>query len=177
MPSRARRFRSSFTAAIASAVCAADADKTWPERTVRIMTVSAGSLPTRWREPRPTLLPGAGSSRSSLRTVLALTCHAAALPGGARRAHAPVPPHSALTVNPLLHGTLPYDPERDFAPISLAVDDFLCVAARLAWRRTTPPSRERMPQPRPGHLTWHGLPSRRAGISTTFVPYKVGTER
>ena len=38
-------------------------------------------------------------------------------------------PISVLTTNPLLHGTLPYDPERGFAPISLAVEDLLCVAA------------------------------------------------
>ena len=44
---------------------------------------------------------------------------------------------SIITVNPILHSRLPYDPLRDVLPISPAVDDFIAVAATL-WLPANP---------------------------------------
>ena len=97
----------------------------WPERTVRIITVAAGSssdavariladgLAKRWGqavvvENRP--------SADHILTVQGMV--------EARDGHTLLlVSHSAFTVNPLLHEKLPYDPQRDAAPITLAVDD------------------------------------------------------
>ncbi|MFZ0852620.1 MAG: tripartite tricarboxylate transporter substrate binding protein, partial [Hyphomicrobiaceae bacterium] len=91
-------------------------------------------------------------------------------------------PQGVITVNPLLHGTLPYDPERDFAPISLAVEDFLCVAAAPSLGVNPLSELVKLAAAKPGelnvyvapgspHLAWLAF-QKRAGISTTFVPYK-----
>jgi tripartite-type tricarboxylate transporter receptor subunit TctC len=125
-------------AAIAPAVCAADADKAWPERTVRIITATPGSSPDvvarsladvlrkRWKQPVIVENRSAGADM-----ILVARGFLEAQDGHALL----LAPHSLLTVNPVLHGTLPYDPERDFAPISLVVEDFLCVAVAIARRQ------------------------------------------
>jgi hypothetical protein len=127
-----------FMAAIAPAVCAADADKAWPERKVRIITTPPGSSPDgvaraladvfakRWN--RPVIV----ENRSSGADMVLLARGFLEAKDGHTLLLAP---HSLLTVNPVLHGTLPYDPERDFAPISLVVEDFLCVAVAIARRQ------------------------------------------
>src|SRR5262249_3683853 len=90
---------------------------------------------------------------------------------------------AVITTNPLLHGTLPYDPERDFAPISLAVEDFLCVAAAPSLGVNSLSELVKLAAAKPGELNAYVVPGaafnlvwlpfqKRAGISTTFVPYK-----
>src|SRR5262245_23954358 len=118
-------------AAITPAVHAADADKAWPTRTVRIITGSAGNPPDavartladafakRWKQPVIV------ENRPGADFIIAVRGLLEAQDGHTLL----FAPQSVFTTNPLLHGTLPYDPERDFAPISLAVEDFLCVAA------------------------------------------------
>jgi tripartite-type tricarboxylate transporter receptor subunit TctC len=120
-----------FMAAVTSAVSAADADTAWPDRTVRIITGGAGGPPDavarsladtftkRWKQSVIV------ENRPGADFIIAVRGLLEAQDGHTLL----FAPQGVITVNPLLHGTLPYDPERDFAPISLAVEDFLCVAA------------------------------------------------
>ena len=89
--------------------------------------------------------------------------------------------HSTLTVNPLLHDRLPYDPVRDFAPITLAVEDFLCVVASpslavnsmselVDLARAKPGALNSYAVPGSPHLSWLAFQSH-SGISTTFIAY------
>ena len=170
-----------------SAVSAAAPDKTWPDRTVRIITGGAGSSPDvvartladvfakRWKqavivENRP----GADGILTVKGLLDAQDGHTLLLA-----------PSGLLTVNPLLHATLPYDPERDFAPISLVVDDFLCVAAAPSLGVNSLSELVKLAATKPGELNAYTVPGgphlawlafqKRAGISTTFVPYKAVT--
>jgi tripartite-type tricarboxylate transporter receptor subunit TctC len=175
-------------AAIAPAVSAADADKAWPDRTVRIVTAPAGSSPDavaralaevfrkRWR--RPVIVENRSSGADMILVARAFL--------EAKDGHTLLmAPHSVLTVNPLLHATLPYDPERDFAPISLVVEDFLCVAAAPSLGVSSLEELVKLAATKPGELNAHAVPGaphlawlafqKRAGISTTFVRYNLGT--
>jgi tripartite-type tricarboxylate transporter receptor subunit TctC len=174
-----------FMAAIAPAAYAADADKAWPDRTVRIITGSAGGPPDavartladefakRWKksvivENRP----GADFIIAARGLLEAQDGHTLLLV-----------PQGVFTVNPLLYGTLPYDPERDFAPISLAAEDFLCVAAAPSPGVNSLSELVKLAASKPGELSAYALPpglawlafQKRAGISTTLVPYKAPT--
>jgi tripartite-type tricarboxylate transporter receptor subunit TctC len=176
-----------FMAAIAPAVCAADADKAWPERTVRIITATPGSSPDvvarsladvlrkRWKQPVIVENRSAGADM-----ILVARGFLEAQDGHALL----LAPHSLLTVNPLLHATLPYDPERDFTPISLVVDDFLCVEAAPSLGVNSLNELVKLAATKPGELNSYAVPGaphlawlafqKRAGISTTFVGYSRG---
>jgi tripartite-type tricarboxylate transporter receptor subunit TctC len=171
-------------AAAAPAVSAADADKAWPDRTVRIITGSAGGPPDavartladdfakRWKKSVIV------ENRPGADFIIAVRGLLEAQDGHTLL----FAPQGVITVNPLLHGTLPYDPERDFAPISLAVEDFLCVAAAPSLGVNSLSELVKLAAAKPGelnvyvapgspHLAWLAF-QKRAGISTTFVPYK-----
>ena len=113
-------------------VAIADPALAWPERPVRLVTPSAAGsggdivartlaeqFSKRWRQPVVVEnRPGA----DGFLAVEALTA--------SRDGHSLlVGTHSLVTVNPLLHEKLPYDPVRDLAPISLLYDDFLAIFA------------------------------------------------
>jgi tripartite-type tricarboxylate transporter receptor subunit TctC len=174
-------------AAAAPAISAADADKAWPDRTVRIITGSAGGPPDavartladdfakRWKKSVIV------ENRPGADFIIAVRGLLEAQDGHTLL----FAPQGVLTVNPLLHGTLPYDPERDFAPISLAVEDFLCVAAAPSLGVSSLSELVKLAAAKPGelnvyvapgapHLAWLAF-QKRAGISTTFVPYKAPT--
>lgn len=176
-----------FMVAISPAVSAADADKIWPDRTVRIMTGSAGSSPDavartladafakRWKQPVIVENRAGGDLILLVRGFLeAQDGHTLLLA-----------PTGVLTVHPLLHGTLPYDPERDFAPISIPVEDFLCVAAAPSLGVNSLEELVKLAAAKPGKLNAYAVPGgphlawlafqKRAGISTTLVPYKAVT--
>jgi tripartite-type tricarboxylate transporter receptor subunit TctC len=176
-----------LAAAAAPAAHATDADKAWPDRTVRIMTGHAGSSPDavartladalakRWNHPVIV------ENRAGADHILAVQGFLEAQDGHTLL----FTTHSVLTVNPLLHAKLPYDPERDFAPISLAVEDFLCVAAAPSLGVDSLNGLVKVAAAKPGdlnaytvpgspHLSWLAF-QKRAGISTTFVPYKAAT--
>ena len=171
-------------AAAAPAVSAADADNAWPDRTVRIITGSAGGPPDavartladdfakRWKKSVIV------ENRPGADFIIAVRGLLEAQDGHTLL----FAPQGVITVNPLLHGTLPYDPERDFAPISLAVEDFLCVAAAPSLGVNSLRELVKLAAAKPGelnvyvapgspHLAWLAF-QKRAGISTTFVPYK-----
>ena len=174
-------------AVAAPAVSAADADKAWPDRSVRIITGSAGGPPDavartladdfakRWMKSVIV------ENRPGADFIIAVRGLLEAQDGHTLL----FAPLGVLTVNPLLHGTLPYDPERDFAPISLAVEDFLCVAAAPSLGVNSLSELVKLAAAKPGelnvyfplgspHLAWLAF-QKRAGISTTFVPYKAPT--
>ena len=173
--------------AVGPAVSAADVDKSWPDRTVRMMTGPAGSSP----DAAARTLADAFSKRWKQTVIVenrAGADHILAVKGflEAQDGHTLLfTTHSVLTVNPLLHGTLPYDPERDFAPISLAVEDFLCVAAAPSLGVNSLSELVKLAAAKPGELNAYTVPGsphlswlafqKRAGISTTFVPYKAPT--
>ena len=156
----------------------------WPERTVRIVTVAAGSssdavtriladgLAKRWGqavvvENRP--------SADHILTVQALV--------EARDGHTLLfVTHSAFTVNPLLHDKLPYDPQRDATPITLAVDDVLGVVAAPALPVSTLAELVAHARSKPREMNYYAVPGsphlaylafqQHAGIETTYVPYR-----
>jgi tripartite-type tricarboxylate transporter receptor subunit TctC len=156
----------------------------WPERTVRIVTGPAGSSPDatarvlaealskRWKQ---TVLV---ENRAGADHILAVQAFL-----DARDGHTLLfTTHSALTVNPVLHAKLPYNPERDFAPLSLAVEDFLCVVAAPGLGVTSLSQLVKLAAAKPAALNSYAVPGsphlswlafqKRAGISTTFVSYK-----
>jgi hypothetical protein len=158
-----------FMAAITPAVDAADADQAWPDRTVRIITGSAGGPPDaaartladdfakRWKksvivENRP----GADFIIAVRGLLEAQDGHTLLLA-----------PLSVLTVNPLLHGTLPYDPERDFAPISIAVEDFLCVAAAPSLGVNSLSELVKLAATKPGELNAYAVPAAASAASAS----------
>ena len=186
MPIRMLSFVALMAAAI-PVVSAADADKTWPDRTVRIMTGSAGSSPDavartladafakRWKQSVIVENRAGGDLILLVRGFLeAQDGHTLLLA-----------PTGVLTVHPLLHGTLPYDPERDFAPISIPVEDFLCVAVAPSLGVNSLSELVNLAATKPGELNAYVVPGgphlawlafqKRTGISTTFVPYKAVT--
>jgi tripartite-type tricarboxylate transporter receptor subunit TctC len=89
--------------------------------------------------------------------------------------------HSILTVVPLLRETIPYDTARDFAPIALAVEDFLCVAAAPSLGARTLAEFVNIAKAKPGVLNGYAVPGspwlafmafqKSAGIDTALVPY------
>lgn len=176
-----------LAAASGPAAYAADTDKEWPNRTVRIMTGPAGSSP----DAVARTLADAFSRRWNQPVIVenrAGADHILAVQGflEAQDEHTLLfTTHSTLTVNPLLHARLPYDPERDFAPISLAVEDFLCVAAAPSLRVNSLEGLVKLAATKPGELNAYTVPGsphlswlafqKRAGISTVFVPYKAPT--
>jgi tripartite-type tricarboxylate transporter receptor subunit TctC len=156
----------------------------WPEKTVRIMTGPAGSSP----DAVSRTLAEAFSKRWNQTVIVenrAGADHILAAQGmlEAKDGHTLLfTTHSTLTVNPLLHGTLPYDPQRDFAPVSLVVEDFLCVATSPSLGVASLADLVKLASLKPGELNTYAVPGsphlswlafqKRAGISTVFVPYK-----
>jgi tripartite-type tricarboxylate transporter receptor subunit TctC len=156
----------------------------WPERPVRILTGAAGSsgdaatrtlaeaLAKRWKQPVVVEnRPGA----DHIVTVQGLV--------EARDGHTLLfATHSVLTVNPLLHAKLPYDPLRDIAPITLAVDDFLGVVAAPSLPINTLADFVAYARARPRELNFYAVPGapylaylafqKRGGIETTYVAYR-----
>jgi tripartite-type tricarboxylate transporter receptor subunit TctC len=176
-----------LTAAAAPAAHATDADKAWPSRTVRIVTGAAASSPDvvartladalakRWKQPVIV------ENRAGADHILAVQGFLEAQDGHTLL----FTTHSVLTVNPVLHAKLPYDPERDFAQISLAVEDFLCVAAAPSLGVDSLSGLAKLASAKPGELNAYAVPGsphlswlafqKRTAISTTFVPYKAPT--
>jgi tripartite-type tricarboxylate transporter receptor subunit TctC len=160
----------------------------WPERGVRMVVAGApgGSLDAaarlfadqlakRWG--RPVVIdnrPGADGIIAVQALLQANDDHTllAAFPG-------------VVTVVPLLHEKLPYDPVNDLVPISSIADDFLTVAVSPALSIGSLDELVKLAQTRPGQLNWAaatGAPyltflefQRRAGIELAYVPYRSPT--
>lgn len=63
-----------------------------------------------------------------------------------------------ITINPLLHQKLPYDPARDFAPIASTTDNFIAIAVPASSKINSLAELEKLARARPGKLTWAATP-------------------
>jgi tripartite-type tricarboxylate transporter receptor subunit TctC len=157
----------------------------WPERTVKIVTTSAAGssgdvtartladlLAKRWI--RPVVVenrPGADGIIGAQGFLELRDGHALLFTT-----------HSTFTVVPLLHEKLLFDPVRDFAPITLAVEDFLAIVASPSLPANTLSEFVSLARSKPGALNWYAVPGspylsylafqKREGFATTFVPYR-----
>jgi tripartite-type tricarboxylate transporter receptor subunit TctC len=174
-----------FMAAMVPTVCAAEAEKTWPMRTVRVMVpfpaggtpdaaarLFADGLAKRWGqavviENRPgvdaSLGTGAFASANDDHTLLYGIA-------------------AALTINPLVQQKVPYDPARDFVPISAVANAILVVAVNNSVPAHSLADLARLAKAEPGKLLWGSGPSlprfvfaaflKRQGLDMPYVPYR-----
>ena len=170
------------TAVVLSAAALAGS---WPERTVRvILPAAAGSsidvtarvfadrLAARWQKPVVV------DNRAGADGIIAVQ--------GFLQAN---DDHSLLfafpgivTVVPLLHEKIPYDPATDLQPITSAAYDFLAVAVTGKLSVSTLGEFVTLAKSRAGELNWAAAPGapyltflefqRRAGLAITHVPYR-----
>ena len=157
----------------------------WPERIVRIITsggpgssvdvaarMFAERLAERWGQPVVIdSLPGADGILAVQALLNANDGHSLlfAFPG-------------VVTVVPLLHERIPYDPIGDLAPISSGAYDFLTVAVASTLPGSSLSDLVAFAKTRPGKLNWASPPGaayltflefqRRAGLTMTYVPYR-----
>jgi tripartite-type tricarboxylate transporter receptor subunit TctC len=157
----------------------------WPERTVRvILPLPAGSatdnaarlfaqgLAARWGKPviidnRPggdgiPAVTGFLSARDDHTLLLSFA--------------------GVITINPLVHDKLPYDPAHDLVPIVSIVDNFFGIAVSETLKVASLEDFVTLARTQPGKLNWaatSGLPDyifaalqRRAGLKLTQVSYR-----
>ena len=157
----------------------------WPERTVRvILPLPAGSatdnaarlfaqgLAARWGKPviidnRPggdgiPAVTGFLSARNDHTLLLSFA--------------------GVITINPLVHDKLPYDPAHDLVPIVSIVDNFFGIAVSETLKVASLEDFVTLARTQPGKLNWaatSGLPDyifaalqRRAGLKLTQVSYR-----
>jgi tripartite-type tricarboxylate transporter receptor subunit TctC len=87
-----------------------------------------------------------------------------------------------VTINPVVHDKLPYDPQRDLVPIVSASDSYLTVAASTALKINSIDELVAHAKAAPARLTWAatpGLPQftfagfvKRAGLDMTQISYR-----
>jgi tripartite-type tricarboxylate transporter receptor subunit TctC len=173
-----------FVAAITPTVDAADADKAWPTRHVRIIVpfaaggaqdtaarLYADGLSKRWDQP---LIienrPGADTHIATAEFIKARDDHTL-LYG--------IP--SAFTITPLLLGITPYDPG-DLVPISATASVVNPIVVHTGVPARSLGELARLAQAEPGKLLWGAAPGiprygftaflKRRGLDMPFVPYR-----
>jgi len=174
-----------FIGAFVSAVCAADADKPWPTRHVRVIVpFAAGSvndlaarlyadgLSKRWGQP--VVIENRPGAETNIGTAAFTSAHDdhTLLYGVA----------STLTVNPLVFGTMPFDPAQDLVPISAGASAILLVAVHIGVPARSLADLARLAQDEPGKLLWGSGPVlpryvftaflKRRGLDMLYVPYR-----
>jgi len=156
----------------------------WPERTVRIITpfgpgispdvaarTLADAFTKRWQQPVVVEnRPGADTMLGTQAFLEARDDHALLFTT-----------HSTFTVVPLLRAKVPYDPVGDVRPISLVVEDFLCVAVSRTLEVGSLADFVKLAREKPTSLNFYAAPGapylaylafqKRAAIETTFVAY------
>ena len=171
--------------AISSIAYATDRGQAWPVRPVRlIIPVGAGSAPDavgrlvaeglRERWGQPVIVenrPGADASVGTGAFASANDDHAL-LYGFA----------SALTVNPLIQEKIPYDPVRDFVPISAVANTIIAVAVNRSVGANSLADLAQLSKSSPGKILWGSGPSlprfifaaflKRQGLDMQYVPYR-----
>jgi tripartite-type tricarboxylate transporter receptor subunit TctC len=145
----------------ALATAASSFADTWPQRTVRIITplppgtaidtsarIFAERLSARWGQPVVVEnLPGADGILAAREFV------------GRRDNHTLLYSFAGLiTINPLLHEKLPYDPERDLVPIASTSDNFLAIAASETLKVGSLAELAKLARSRNNKLTWAATP-------------------
>jgi tripartite-type tricarboxylate transporter receptor subunit TctC len=157
----------------------------WPERIVRVITPGApGSsidvaarlyaeqLAERWGKPVVI------DNRPGADGILAVQAFLQGNDGHSLLFAFP----GIVTVVPLLHDSLPYDPVNDLVPITSAAYDFLCVAVPEKLPVSTLGDLVTFAKSRPGTLNWAAAPGapyltflefqRRAGLAMTYTSYR-----
>jgi tripartite-type tricarboxylate transporter receptor subunit TctC len=157
----------------------------WPERIVRIIVASApGSsidlaarifaerLTQRWERP---IVVDDRAGADGILSVQALTQS-----GGGHTLLFAFP--GVVTVMPLLHQSLPYDPTDDLVPIASVALDFLAIAVTANLPVASLDELVALARSRPGQLNWAASPGapyltflefqQRAGIKLAHVPYR-----
>jgi tripartite-type tricarboxylate transporter receptor subunit TctC len=89
---------------------------------------------------------------------------------------------SIVTVNPVLHASLPYDPAKDLLPLARVADDFICIVAAPQSGIATLSDLEHSAQKSGRDLTYASFPGapylvfqmfqKKIGADMTFVPYR-----
>jgi len=188
-PDHLRRLRSIATAVALTVAalhpCVPASAESWPERTVRIVTpggpgssidlaarLFAESLAGRWGKPAII------DNRSGADGILAVQALLHANDGHTLLFAFP----GIVTVVPLLHDNVPYDPVGDLAPIASAAYDCLSVAVSARLPVSTLGDLVTFARSRPGSLNWAAAPGapyltflefqQRAGIAMTYVSYR-----
>jgi tripartite-type tricarboxylate transporter receptor subunit TctC len=183
-----RRSALAFVASLAAALLlplGASAAEPWPQRTVRIVVPHpAGSatdivirtcaerLTARWGKPVIIENRQGGDGIPAVMSVL-----------GARDNHTFLFSFAGVvTINPLLHDKLPYDPQRDLVPIVSIVDNFVVVAASATLKVNSLAELVAAARAQPGRLNWAagpGLPAivfealqKSTAIELIRAPYK-----
>ena len=135
--------------------------ETWPQRPVRvIIPLPAGGgtdlaarlvaerLTERWRQPVVV------ENRPGADGILGVSSFV-----NARDDHTLLFSFAGpITINPLIHDKLPYDPARDLVPIASVVDNFFTVAASEAMGVSTLHEFVQQVRAHPGKLNWAATP-------------------
>jgi tripartite-type tricarboxylate transporter receptor subunit TctC len=163
----------------------AAATEAWPQRTVRmILPLSAGAatdfaarlfaerLSQRWGQPVVVENRPGVDGILAVNTLMATTDRHALLFSFA----------GPITINPLLHSKLPYDPDHDLVPIAAAIDNFFAIAVASSLGVDSIGAFVELAGRHPGKYNWAaspGLPhyiflalQKRTGVELTEVPYK-----
>ena len=133
----------------------------WPQRTVRLIVplppgtgtdiaarMLAERLTQRWGQPVVV------ENRQGADGIPAVTAFLAA-----RDTHLLLMSFAGIiTVNPLLHDKLPYDPLKDLVPITPVADNFLGVSATAALKVDTLSELVKLARTQPGKLNWAATP-------------------
>jgi tripartite-type tricarboxylate transporter receptor subunit TctC len=173
-----------FMAAMTPAVCAAEVDKAWPVRTVRVIVpIAAGGavdaaarlygdgLSKRWGQPVVVEnRPGADGHLATAEFIKARDDHTLlyGLTG-------------ALAINPLVLGTAPFDPQ-DLVPVSATAGAVILVAVHAGVPARSLGDLARLAQAEPGKLLWGAAPGipryaftallKRRSLDLPYVPYR-----
>jgi tripartite-type tricarboxylate transporter receptor subunit TctC len=159
--------------------------QTWPQRTVKIIVplppgsgtdiaarLFAERLSARWSQPVVVENRQGGDGIPAVMAFLAARDnHTLLLSFG-----------GVITINPLVHEKLPYDPARDLVPISPITNNFLAIAATESLKVDSIEALKRTARAQPGKLNWAATPGlplyalealfKNAGLDTVQVAYR-----
>jgi len=171
--------------AISPALAQSAVAQNWPQRTVRLIVplppgtgtdlaarLLAERLTERWGQPVIV------ENRQGSDGIPAVTTFLAA-----RDTHLLLMSFAGIiSINPLLHEKLPYDPARDLVPIAPVTDNFLGVSVTAGLKADSLADLVRIAKPQPGKLNWAATPGlpyyillalqKSAGIEMTQVSYR-----
>jgi tripartite-type tricarboxylate transporter receptor subunit TctC len=157
----------------------------WPQRTVRvILPLPAGSatdtaarlfaqgLSARWGQPVIVENRSGGDGIPAVMGFLSSRDNHTLLLSFA----------GVITINPIVHTKLPYDPAYDFVPIASMIDNFFAIAVSESLKVSSLDDFMKLARARPGKLNWaatSGLPDyifaaleRSAGLNLAQVSYR-----
>jgi tripartite-type tricarboxylate transporter receptor subunit TctC len=172
-------------AAIPTSAQAQATTETWPQRPVRVIVPNPAGvamdvglrlftepLAARWRQPVVVEnMPGGDGIVAAREFVTRRDDHTLlySFPG-------------IVTINPLIHEKLPYNPERDFTPIAATTDNFIAIAVPASSAVKSLAELEKLARSRPGKLTWAATPGlpyyalsafqKGSGLDMAQAPYR-----